>query len=396
MSETTTENQSERLIVKNFGPLKDVDIELKDIMVFIGPQASGKSTLAKILYLTFTGIPFMPMLGYKKNYKKFFSEVSINFFSKKTLIKVKLKNSKVTFDNKNVSAKSNNKEALEALKAVSPSFDNMLAAALENNHSFLDNNTLKQDILEFALDRFVTTQYVFIPAERTLISALSDSLMGIISKNRNINFPKFIFDFGNRFETARKNLKNVMIDFLNIKYTHDGASGNFIHHKKNKEIVSLAEASTGIQSILPLYVVLKYLSQQEKIETIIIEEPELNLFPETQKKLVEFIIETCRDKTKTLIITTHSPYILTTLNGLIQAHNTARTKPELKDKVAEIIPENRWIDFDKIGVYHVADGTVKKIMDEENRLIDENAIDEVSENLGRIFGDLLELEFHEK
>jgi predicted ATPase len=38
-----------QLTVKNFGPLSNIDLEMKDIMVFIGPQASGKSTLAKML-----------------------------------------------------------------------------------------------------------------------------------------------------------------------------------------------------------------------------------------------------------------------------------------------------------------------------------------------------------
>ena len=38
-----------RLIVKNFGPIKEVDIDLKKINVFIGPQGSGKSTIAKII-----------------------------------------------------------------------------------------------------------------------------------------------------------------------------------------------------------------------------------------------------------------------------------------------------------------------------------------------------------
>jgi predicted ATPase len=37
-----------RLIVKNFGPLKDIDVTLKNVNVFIGPQASGKSALAKL------------------------------------------------------------------------------------------------------------------------------------------------------------------------------------------------------------------------------------------------------------------------------------------------------------------------------------------------------------
>ena len=38
-----------RIEIKNIGPLKDVDIELNKINVLMGPQSSGKSTIAKII-----------------------------------------------------------------------------------------------------------------------------------------------------------------------------------------------------------------------------------------------------------------------------------------------------------------------------------------------------------
>ena len=41
----------ERLIVRNFGPIKDVEIEIPRLLVFIGDQASGKSTLGKLIYI---------------------------------------------------------------------------------------------------------------------------------------------------------------------------------------------------------------------------------------------------------------------------------------------------------------------------------------------------------
>ena len=40
----------QKLIIKNFGPIKDVELDVNDFMVFIGPQASGKSTISKTLY----------------------------------------------------------------------------------------------------------------------------------------------------------------------------------------------------------------------------------------------------------------------------------------------------------------------------------------------------------
>ena len=38
-----------RLVIKHIGPLKNVDIELAKVNLFIGKQSSGKSTLAKIV-----------------------------------------------------------------------------------------------------------------------------------------------------------------------------------------------------------------------------------------------------------------------------------------------------------------------------------------------------------
>ena len=37
-----------KLIIKNIGPIKDVDINLNKVNVIIGPQSSGKSTINKI------------------------------------------------------------------------------------------------------------------------------------------------------------------------------------------------------------------------------------------------------------------------------------------------------------------------------------------------------------
>ena len=40
---------NEKLIVKNFGPIQEAELDLKKVTVFIGPQGSGKSTLEKLV-----------------------------------------------------------------------------------------------------------------------------------------------------------------------------------------------------------------------------------------------------------------------------------------------------------------------------------------------------------
>ena len=41
---------AEKLIVRNFAGIKDLEIEIKRINILIGPQASGKSVCAKLLF----------------------------------------------------------------------------------------------------------------------------------------------------------------------------------------------------------------------------------------------------------------------------------------------------------------------------------------------------------
>jgi predicted ATPase len=41
---------AERLVIRNFGPVQEADVEIKDLTVFVGPQATGKSITAQLLY----------------------------------------------------------------------------------------------------------------------------------------------------------------------------------------------------------------------------------------------------------------------------------------------------------------------------------------------------------
>lgn len=42
---------TEKLYLKNFGPIKELDIEIKPLMVFIGESGSGKSAILKLMSL---------------------------------------------------------------------------------------------------------------------------------------------------------------------------------------------------------------------------------------------------------------------------------------------------------------------------------------------------------
>ena len=95
------------------------------------------------------------------------------------------------------------------------------------------------------------------------------------------------------------------------------------------------------------------------------------------------------------VITTHSPYVLSAFNNLIEAGQVARAKPELKDEVAKLIHEQYWIKEGDFKAYAIEDGVLKSIVAEDTGLVSANYLDQVSETIGMEFDELLRLGYVE-
>ena len=94
-------------------------------------------------------------------------------------------------------------------------------------------------------------------------------------------------------------------------------------------------------------------------------------------------------------IATHSPYILSAFNNLIEASQVAEARPELKTEVAKLISEQYWIKSSDLKAYCIHDGQLESIMDLETGLISANYLDSVSETIGIEFDELLRLGYVE-
>lgn len=416
------------LIVKNFGPIKDLKLDLKDVNVFIGPQSTGKSTIAKLLSILLDIQNYDPTVDIINSFKN----KKINYITQNSFIqyiedkeeKLLIQNGEVksiqkienAFDLKMYSKARNriNKRNIdlnenllldEYVDIVKEGVDSSIfnrAEGLERAKLQLnsnDSNTLKEALQLFKQsfnvhDSSILAIYlndpIYIPAERILLPMILESSASIhISK---IPFPEYIYEFGNKFEIARNNLSNSEYSFLKMKLHYENGVNHVVEQNTNAKY-KLSDSSTGIQSIIPILAVIDHYAK-EYPHPFIIEEPELNLFPSTQKHLVEFLVENCINVNNgNLILTTHSPYILTALNNLIQADNTFRIKPDLEKKIAKTIPKKRWLSYDRVGVYYFENGKAKSMMNKKNRLIDANPLDEVSEDLGREYNQLTDLEF---
>jgi hypothetical protein len=139
-----------------------------------------------------------------------------------------------------------------------------------------------------------------------------------------------------------------------------------------------------------------------EFDELTIEEPEASVFPTTQHALVrEFAALSNEDGFRPFFtITTHSPYVLTAFNTLIEAWR-AGNKLGKREQVAAIIPEQYWVNENDFAAYTIRDGALVSIFERETEgkegsgLIDGDYLDSVSDQLGSEFEKLLDIAYAE-
>jgi hypothetical protein len=147
--------------------------------------------------------------------------------------------------------------------------------------------------------------------------------------------------------------------------------------KKRKLEVSIA--SSMVKELSPLVIYLRYLALPG--ELLIIDEPEMNLHPEAQVKMIEFIAMLINAGLNVLI-TTHSPYVIDHLVNLIKAN-----KSEDKDSIRNefyLKQTEAFISQHKVSVYLIDQGKATNVMDEDGAL-ELNTFGEVSDRISEIY-----------
>ncbi len=108
---------------------------------------------------------------------------------------------------------------------------------------------------------------------------------------------------------------------------------------------------------------------------VIIEEPELNLFPKAQQELIYYMLSLMNmtHMDHQLIITTHSPFILFALNNCLMGGLVEKTIPQ---ELAETLPSlYAWMKPSDVSIYEIHDGTIKCIQDEDG-IIEDNYLNQ--------------------
>ena len=407
---------SERLIVKNFLCLKDIDLQIKDFLILIGPQAAGKSLCAKLVYFFKTITEEIVLYGMKNalNKEPGFNRIlqdKFEFFFPRAYWQAHEFNIEYQRTHKTLFA-IEKKDNQELAVSIDPWFNEYARNTEQLFYKAIDpeKNTEKaRELLKILNDKYMRmnsslARNIFIPAGRSFFALLQNSIFKLLRTNNP--FDPFLVEFGIFYEDIRQ-LHHGFIPAMAVKITQSILKGSYMPEGNMLQLedgrkISLELSSSGQQEALPLALVFSYLFSL-KLESydfanIYIEEPEAHLFPDAQEgisRLISLLKHNSKQEIN-FFITTHSPYMLTAFNNLILAGNIVKQNPKYKEAVCKIIPESMHVDIDCFSAYSLADGKAVSIINRENNIIDAETIDGVSESIGETFSKLLDIEFENK
>lgn len=396
---------TEYIYIRNFGPIKKLELSLKQFNVFIGPQGTGKSTVAKLISI-FRDIKF---LLNDADHKSFFNRYNISAYfintsnkDTSTYLEYSCVNYSIKYENKKFDI--NRGKLFEPVMSKEESLYNMIRSSLLkdfNKNSKLNRNNINEEIVDDLLQSLIEKgdyfspilnslikNSIYVPSERMLISLLSSVVYSVISSS--IPLPKNIIEFGKLFESARSSISDFNIDFLNIRYYfHDSKDKIYYSSKK---FITLQESASGYQSIVPMLLVIENLCRTIKRQrTFIVEEPELSLYPLTQKNLIEYISQKCNEINSDLIITTHSPYVLSSFQNLLFADKIVDEIPDSIKEVTKIVNQNMFVKGSNFTCYFFDNGEAQDIYNPKTKLINDNRLDDVSEEIASDFDALMDI-----
>ena len=397
--------------IKNIAPLHDTGtLNLTSVMLFIGMQSTGKSTLMKILCFCKWVEKRVMVDGEELLYKY----THYNRFRKELMKFHRLnenafaEDSKIMYNGECVTIELSGKK-------------NNAKITRKKNFSQCRHNS----------------KLCFIPAERNLISAISNIDKNYKSTDLDVLF-NYILEWGEAREQFTSNTPlNLVID-NNMSYYFDEKRGDVLKLKREQCTIDTFYASSGVQSALPIAVmanyiggligtnvkrspmdymraISRYLSTDDdgRIEItnenltsikqlliyksiqLYIEEPEQNLFPKSQFELVKEVIKVVTKATETspqkssVVITTHSQYVLTALNVMLA---TAKAYEKDAQKTVELTGENCIMKQDGFSAYYInKEGVLENLIDEETGLIMGEYLDWVSEEVDETMFQLNEI-----
>lgn len=384
--------KTQRLHVRDFGPIESCDVEIQRLTVMTGPQASGKSTLAKLIYffkIARQYIQSQPLSSVQAD--KWLRSVFLRMFGDVTELS----------DNMQIRYDFAGGQWLDVIKGIHPQTNSQTVLF----HFSRDFNQSAEKM-----------EAIYIPAGRSMITLLSDQLP-VLFTDPNRQLPALDYctnayihqilslrqSFANgldgllkqEIETTDKKLDLTvlkhMIDLtgkiLKARYCYRaGEERLLLDMVESGKSIKVNFASSGQQETVWALNLLFYYLLEGKPSCIILEEPEAHLYPDSQKYMAE-ALATFAHAGCQVIVTTHSPYTLGEFNNLLYAAEI-HSAVEQRDI---IVPSCEVLYASWTKAVHVIGGHVMDGMDDG--LIDNSLIDGASDIINDENDALMELKW---
>lgn len=375
---------SERLVVRSFGPITNLDIEFRRLTLFIGNQGSGKSTLSKLLTICRDYNWWLLLMenANTDDVKKAFFDFGINeYFMEDTFISYTIIGFSIKYENGKFSIVSDHISADDIRK-----YFQFLNKRYGNGQDSYINEDYLKDLEPYA------RAVLYILAERNLVGNLSESLASMLTAQ--VPLPKPLMEYMGMFERAKKEYPTYNIPFFNVKFVKKNGRERIELVGKNKDL-PLSACSSGLQSAIPMLMVIDYALKTDIFNSFVIEEPEQNLFPQNQFEMLSFVTSRLWHPSyrRQFIITTHSPYLLSSLNVLMLAYKLQHIE-EVREEAEKIIIPGYTVNPDDVAVYSLnpeSSEYCKSLISEKTGLVSVNELDSVSEIIGDNFDRLYNL-----
>ena len=331
----------EFITIKNFGPLKNIeDLEIKQFTILIGESASGKSTLMKV-------VAMMRYIYKMANIRSYLYRSNIT----KSPFRIRLD----TMMKRQGMTKMFTKDSLIVYRVQ---MDDGVSYEVR-----IENGSLKKTVV-IESHHLMLCKDSFVSENRNIIPTWVQTSW--VNKGATLGF--YFHETNEDFGRASKDDKELVLDFVGMKMVITHPKGKPTRYQivpidNHHAPIELTEASSGIQTSAPLALIVDYFAKEfsfkdafrrsvmdylyeeeniqkfnsvveptalTKVVDIHIEEPELSLFPDAQCKLVENLIFTAAhskdDRLVTLMLATHSPYILNYLNIMLNQTDEQRAR----------------------------------------------------------------------
>lgn len=274
---------------------------------------------------------------------------------------------------------------------------------------------IKQHLLSCCLSQYIPEVFIA-SAERTGSSIFKNELnfnknqfVSLLSEFEKNGTKKFNpFDFADKFKRSYAISVDDNVDFISYKIEELAKKGRseFIiknlellkrlqdiaggEYKFNKDIglyfqpkgvkkikLGLGEASSAVRSLMIIWFWLCHVAKENSL--IMIDEPELNLHPENQRKFARFVVALVNSGIK-VFMTTHSDYIIRELNTLVLMSSEYEHIKNVQKKYG--YDDNEKISFKNINVYSTNEIVQKNpITSKRNKVLILEKWD-IEENLG--------------